>query len=266
MHPFLGKTGLYLKSKWQAFRAWQESPIHYQMDETEHVCNNCGHTFVGNYCPVCSQSARHGRITWLAIWQGIGQLWGIESRSAIYTLWQLLWRPGYLVRDFISGKRQVSYPPVKLLFILAAVIAVIQYFFPVPEPEIMETGYRYIDAAGKWLNTHDNISALLFGCIFILPTWVLFRKAPRYPNHTIPEGFFLQVYIAILSFTISSLFAEVNHISTPLTFVYMFATYKQLFGYGYWQTLWRWIVCAALSLVTLTMIVTAAMVIDVLCR
>lgn len=59
------------------------------MDESEHVCSNCGRTFTGNYCPVCSQSARHGRITWLAIWQGIGQLWGIESRPANASAWSL---------------------------------------------------------------------------------------------------------------------------------------------------------------------------------
>lgn len=73
----------FIAAKWQTFRAWQEHPVSYRLDEKEHVCNNCGHTFRGNYCPMCSQSARHGRITWLAIWQGIGQLWGIESRSAI---------------------------------------------------------------------------------------------------------------------------------------------------------------------------------------
>ena len=244
-----------LRTKWQEFRAWQENPMHYRIEEAEHVCNNCGHTFKGTYCPVCSQSARHGRIGWLTLWEGIGQLWGIESRSAIYTLWQLLWRPGYLVRDYISGKRQVSYPPVKLLFILAAVVALVQYFFPVPAQEIMETGYRYIDAAFNWLTAHENIGALLSGCIFILPTWVLFRNAPSYPHHSIPEGFFLQVYIAILSFIISSLLTEIHPVSMLLTLVYTFITYKQLFGYGFWETLWRLTICVTLSLMILVMLI-----------
>ena len=256
------KLGQLIRTKWQEFRAWQENPMQYRIDETEHVCNNCGHTFKGNYCPVCSQSARQGRITWLAIWQGIGQLWGIESRSAIYTLWQLLWRPGYLVRDYISGKRQVSYPPVKLLFILAAVVAVLHYFFPVPAPEIFETGYRYVDAAFNWLTEHENIGALLSGCIFILPTWMLFRKAPGYPNHTIPEGFFLQVYIAILSFIISSLLAEAHPVSMVLTFVYTFIFYKQLFGYDYWGTLWRLTICMTLSLMILVLLIIMGMMLS----
>ncbi len=239
--------------------------MRYKLDKNEHVCNNCGHTFTGNYCPVCSQSARHGRITWKAIWQGIGQLWGIESRSAIYTLWQLLWRPGYLVRDYISGKRQVSYPPVKLLFILAAVVALVHYFFPLPAEEASLTGFKYIDYAFDWMNSHQSIGELLTGCIFILPTWLLFRKAPAYPNHTIPEGFFLQVYIAILAYIIQAPFPTSNPFATTLTLVYSYITYKQLFGYDYWQTLWRWIICTVLSLAVLLMIIILAIAIDVLC-
>lgn len=249
-------------ARWQAFRAWQENPINYQKDKHWHVCHNCGHRFVGNYCPVCSQSSRHGRITWPAIWQGIGQLWGIESRSALFTLWQLLWRPGYLVRDFISGKRQISYPPVKLLVILAALFALVHYFFPVPDPAPSDTGVHYIDFAFDWMNRHQNIGELLGRCFFILPTWFLFRKAPGYPNHTIPEGFFLQVYIAILAYIVQAPFANPNLFTILLTAVYGYATYKQLFGYGYWQTLWRWIVCTVLSLAALLMIVILAVFVD----
>ncbi len=256
------KIKQFLRSRWQAFRAWQENPIVYRTDETEHVCNNCGHTFKGTYCPVCSQPARHGRIGWLTLWEGIGQLWAIESRSGIYTLWQLLWRPGYLVRDYISGKRQVSYPPVKLLFILAAIIAVVQFFFPVPVKEPVVSGFRYLDFVSTWLQNHENINALLSGCIFILPTWWLFRNAPRYSKHTIPEGFFLQVYVAILSFLFASVFAESTSIAVTLSYVYMYMTYKQLFGYGYWGTLWRLVVCGVMSFVVLFVLIILGLTIS----
>ena len=256
--------GQFIQSKWQAFRAWQENPIRYRMDLTEHVCNCCGHRFIGNYCPVCSQPTGQGRITWSSIWQGIGQLWGVESKSAIYTLWQLLWRPGYLVRDFISGKRQVSYPPVKLLVILAALFALVHYFFPVPDPAPSDSGVRYVDLVFDWMNRHQNIGELLTGCFFILPTWWLFRRAPRYPDHTIPEGFFLQVYIAILAYITQAPFAVSHPLPILLSTAYSYATYKQLFGYGYWQTLWRWTVCTVLSLVALLTVVLVAVLIGML--
>ena len=255
----------FICTKWQAFRAWQENPQDYRMDETEHVCNNCGHTFKGNYCPVCSQSARHGRIGWRTLWEGFGQLWGIDSRSGIYTLWQLLWRPGYLVRDYISGKRQVSYPPVKLLFILAAIIAVFQYFFPAPVKENADTGFQYLDFALNWLQNHENIYALLSGCVFILPTWWLFRNAPRYPHHTIPEGFFLQVYVAILSFLFDSIFVEWTTLAVTLSYAYMYMIYKQLFGYDYWGTLWRLAVSTLMSFVVLFVLIILGLTIGEMC-
>lgn len=254
MQRFFERYKELIASKWQSLRAWQENPITYHLDENEHVCHNCGHTFTGNYCPRCSQSAKQGRITWLAIWQGIGQLWGIDSRSAIYTMWQLLWRPGFLVRDYISGKRQVSYPPVKLLFILAAVITLAHYFFPIPAPEPSQLGYKYLDFAFDWMHNHENVSELLSGCAFILPTWFFFRNAPLYPNHSIPEGFFLQVYLAILSYVFFSLFPTWNGVVALLTGFYYFATYKQLFGYGYWGTLWRLTLCSVLSILFLLLV------------
>ena len=249
-------------ARWQAFRAWQENPVSYRMDPTEHVCQNCGHTFVGNYCPVCSQPAAHGRITWLAIWQGIGQLWGIDSRSALFTLWQLLLRPGYLVRDFISGKRQLSYPPVKLLVILAAAVALLQLFFPMPAPEPSQTGVSFIDYAFDWMNSHQNIGELLTGCLFILPTWWLFRNAPGYPHHTIPEGFFLQVYIAILAYIIQAPFPTSHPLTILVSLAYSYATYLQLFGYGYWQTLWRWAVCTVSSIAIMVLLIVVTVFIS----
>ena len=94
------------------------------------------------------------------------------------------------MRDFISGKRQVSYPPVKLLFILAAVVSLFRYFFPV-SPKPSESGYLYVDLAFNWMDCHQTIGELLTNSIMILPTWYMFRNAPLYPNHSIPEGFFL---------------------------------------------------------------------------
>jgi len=40
------------------------------------------------------------------------------NRSLLYSLWQLIWRPGYFISDYINGKRQVSFPPVKMLVLM----------------------------------------------------------------------------------------------------------------------------------------------------
>lgn len=245
-----------LRTNHRRFRRWQQKPVRYQRDQTEHVCNNCGNRFKGSYCPVCSQSARLGRVSWLSLWQNIVLLWGLDSRSAVNTLLQLFLRPGWLVRDYISGRRQVSYPPFKLLVILAALVTLARLLFPSIQPEPAATGFRYLDDVFNWLNHHEDIGALSVSSFLILPTWLLFRKAPLYPAHTLPEGFFLQVYMAILWLVLTCLI-PFDSVALALAVVYNFITYKQLFGYGYWSTLWRLTVCLVVSYGSLLVMMVA---------
>ncbi|MBR6048897.1 MAG: hypothetical protein IKP83_01895 [Bacteroidales bacterium] len=80
------------KEQYRRFRTWQKGPQRYSdQGMTEHHCHNCDHDFTGNYCPVCGQKAGGGRITWRWVWKNIMQLWGMESKSMPYSLWQLIW-------------------------------------------------------------------------------------------------------------------------------------------------------------------------------
>ena len=116
-----------LKEQYERFKRWQREPMRYVQGDVEHRCNNCGFTFTGHYCPTCSQRASLGRIGWHSVRQSVMDMWGLgsRSRSVLYSVWQLLFRTGYFISDYISGKRQVSFPPVKMLFILAVAYMII---------------------------------------------------------------------------------------------------------------------------------------------
>ena len=98
-----------LKEKYYRFRQWQEQPFEFKLksNEVQH-CSNCGSEFTGNFCPICSQKAGMGRIGWRSVHQGIMDIWGLGTRSLIYSVWQLLLRPGHIIGDYIDGKRQVT--------------------------------------------------------------------------------------------------------------------------------------------------------------
>lgn len=49
-----------------------------------------------------------------------------------------------------------------------------------------------------WINAQKSWATLLLQSFYILPTWLVFRYAPGYPHHTLPEGFFLQVFLSVL--------------------------------------------------------------------
>ena len=244
-----------LKEKYERFKQWQERPYEYKvMSDEVHHCNNCGNEFTGNFCPVCSQKAGMGRICWSSVRQGIMDIWGLGTRSLLFSIWQLLWRPGHIISDYIDGKRQVSFPPVKMLFIVAVVYSMLVYwFFPnilgmnVAEASLKPEQARAMNDFSSWMESNYSWYSLIMAVLAVVPTWVMFRYSPRHTRHSLPEGFFIQVFLAVIMVVMNFLGIPLGMISSNaytifvfiLYIVYYFIVYKYLFGYGLWGTLWR---------------------------
>ena len=248
------------KALYQRFRKWQISPLHYEeLGSETYCCCNCGQEYAGAYCPRCGQKARAGRITWSIVRRGLMDVFGLGGRSLPYSLWQLLWRPGYLISDYINGKWQVTFPPVKMLVLVAIFIFFIgKLIFPefwfefLEEPDkVTSTGMQYyVDSALNWLTSHFEWLLLLLFSLVILPTWYVFRHSLRNTRHNVPQGFFIQVFITVQCllwlFIISLFFKAVGqNVDTALLFTVLLmpflwlVDYKQVFGYSWWGTLWR---------------------------
>ena len=245
------------KERYERFKQWQQKPCDYGLatNEEQH-CNNCGRDYIGNFCPYCSQKSNVGRINWHSVRQGVMDIWGLGSRSMLYSIMQLLLRPGYLIGDYISGKRQVCFPPVKMLFILTVVYAILVFWlFPnflgitVSDFRNENTNLAYEALGGyvEWTTNHFSWAMLFTSLLAILPTWILFRYAPRYPKHTLPEGFFIQVLFSVIIVAVMFLLIPLrlttittyNYLYMAIVAVYYIVGYMQLFGYNLWSTLWR---------------------------
>ena len=251
-------------TNYHRFSRWQQAEPHYvnrHQDIVQH-CHNCGTQFTDNFCPRCGQRAEVGRVGWKSIKENIAILWGLDSRSLTYTLVQLLGRPGYLVRDYISGHRQVSFPPVKMLVIVCLFVVIFESVFHVKNDVLGITfNIQKLDEIVRWINAQKSWATLFLQSFYILPTWLVFRFAPSYPRHTLPEGFFLQVYLSVLSLLLV-FFAYLNeNLELVLWIIYMYITYRQLFGYGWWGTLWR---LAVVLLLAVTTMVVAAVIIGII--
>ena len=255
-----------IKDKYRQFRRWQQQPFDYHDSHDHHGCCNCGAESENNYCPRCGQKAVYGPITWRSVWQGIMDVWGVGTRSLPYTLWQLLWRPGYLIRDYISGKRQVSFPPVKMLVVVGVAILLLGNWLDpgavIEEDPVAPTGLRhYIDVAFNWLNRNMEWWVLLLFSLMIVPIWSLFREAPKYPHHTLPQGFYIQVFAStqfLLWMMLIAAFGELfldtaSNYAGLIVFIFLvplmlLIDFKQLFGYGWWGTLWRAILAVPMGI------------------
>ena len=243
-----------IKEKYEHFKQWQEKPHDYKLlsNELQH-CNNCGNDFTGNFCPICSQKAGMGRIGWRSVHQGVMDIWGLGTRSLLYSIWQLLLRPGHIISDYIDGKRQVSFPPVKMLFIVAVIYSMVYYwFFPTVlgislEGEVTKEQMAMVGDLNNWLKANYSWFALIMAMLAVVPTWIMFRFSPRHTSHTLPEGFFIQIFLAVLMIVFSFLLIPLAMLDllvfTCVVYclfgIYYIIVYKHLFGYGWWGTLWR---------------------------
>jgi len=258
-----------LKTTYQRFRQWQLNPVDHEFTSRQpHHCSNCGHEFVGNYCPYCSQKRGLGPITWKSVAKGIGEVWGLHNRSMLYTIVQLFLRPGYFISDYISGKRQVSFPPVKMLVLIGVLGVIVDFLTGAIHGMVYSHGEKmayvntvfnwlnvhvngmfpppsdYLSGVLQWLNTHPDVFSLILLSFLIIPIYYIFRFAPRNTRHTLPQGFFIQVFSTALFMIMNMIYdiTEMGWFVVILSMLMIFVTYKQLFGYGIWGTLWRVII------------------------
>ena len=263
-----------IKAIYRRFRQWQLNPVDNEFTSSRpSLCNNCGHEFVGNYCPYCSQKRGIGRITWKSVAKGIGEVWGLHNRSMFYTLVQLFLRPGYFISDYIGGKRQVSFPPVKMLVLIGVLGVIVDFLTGAIHGMVYSHGEKmgyvndvfnwlnvhvngmfpppseYLSDVLNWLNTHPDVFSLILLSFLVIPIYFIFRFAPRNTRHSIPQGFFIQVFSTAVFMVMNMLYdiTALGWLVALLSTVLIFVTYKQLFGYGLWGTLWRLVmafVCA----------------------
>ena len=244
-----------IKTNRKLFRQWQRDSLRHvtSTPSTEtHHCHCCENDYTGNYCPTCGQRAGAKHLTWNSVRSGIMDVWGVGSRSLPYTLLQLLLRPGYLIADYINGRRQVSFPPVKMLVIVALLVFLLNSlinpddFTTTNDNTEFKLYFRFLN----WLSHHYDWAAMFFCSFLIIPTHLIFRHSPCCSHHTLPEGFFIQVFNAtqIIIITILPVVIGAFMKGDPdwyyivwgiIILLFIYRSYLQLFGYGYWGTLWR---------------------------
>ena len=247
-----------------------------------HTCANCGHEYQGNFCPACGQKATAGRITWDTVRGGVMDVWGLGSRSLVRSLWNLIVRPGRFINDYINGKWQVSFPPVKMLVIVAVSLYFIgRLIYPEFWNDLFDESMPedagalgFIDQAVYWIVSHPEWALLFLLSSLILPTWFVFRHAPRNTRHTLPQGFFIQVFMCVqfylwlfASSAVFRLCGSGLELAFTITFavvlpLLVYADYKQLFGYGWWGTLWRLVVTLQLAYLCLALLIFTSVLYD----
>lgn len=88
-------------------------------------CPNCNTDFELNYCHNCGQKAIKERLSLKYLTTDfIFSFFHLEKKGLLFTLKELFLRPGLTAKDYIVGKRQRFYPPMKLLILAGTIIVI----------------------------------------------------------------------------------------------------------------------------------------------
>ena len=256
-----------LSEKWRAFRRWQQEPHKVApLSEENHTCATCGTVFQGNYCPRCGQSAKIGRYSFKKAFLLYLDVWGLGNRSMFRTLRDLILRPGYMIRDYLTGMQMAYFPPFKLFFLLTALSLVVEggmnlkgmnYFEEArieltnyleetktegSTPEEKELDKTIRDYSNKLLTFQQrfpNISTLLYLVIISGFLYVFFRRSPAIPGLRYSEFLVSQVYITDM-FSIYNIVLEflcVDYKLNYITFLLPLIPLKQMSGFPWWKVI-----------------------------
>ena len=262
-----------IKEKYERFKEWQIKPYEVAQFTTEkHECATCHTEFHGNYCPRCGQKSTIGRYSFKTAFLTFLDVWGLGNRGMFRTIRDLLLRPGYMIRDYLSGMQMAYFPPFKMFFLVITLSVLVDSGLNIkmtntlnntfttttkedvskePDQALNDNDSKKklelkildkIDKFVSWLDNNQTIVQFLLLLVLSGPMYLLFRKNKKIPDIRYSELFIAMVYITNMMTIVNIIGgfflpgnASVKHLAYALSIIPL----TQLFGYSYLKTLFK---------------------------
>jgi hypothetical protein len=115
----------------------------------EIVCENCGYHFKGHFCPDCGQEvAEFDRPFGFMIYDFVGNLFAFDTRF-FTTFKYLLFRPGFLTKEFFAGRRVRYSPPFRIFVFLSFVMFLLLQM-------LSDRAVENLEISKPVLSSHEN--------------------------------------------------------------------------------------------------------------
>ncbi len=142
-------------------------------------CRNCNNEISENFCPNCGQPAKLKRIDKHYISHEILHLLHFE-KGFLYTVKELLLRPGNTIREFINENRQKNMKPVAFLIFTSLIFTLTAYYFHVDktynEQAKLQIESSSINGMMQWVQTHYGYANIMQGIFIAFILKLFFRK------------------------------------------------------------------------------------------
>ncbi|MBL4729552.1 MAG: DUF3667 domain-containing protein, partial [Gammaproteobacteria bacterium] len=99
------------------------------LNEASEPCLNCGTALRGNYCENCGQEAKDLRRPFFKLSrEAVQSLFELDGR-AVKTLFYLITKPGYLSREYFSGRQTRYTAPLRLFLVISVSFFLLVSFY-----------------------------------------------------------------------------------------------------------------------------------------
>lgn len=140
-------------------------------------CKNCNTEITQNYCPICGIPNSLKRIDGKYIATEIGSILNLD-KGILYTIKELIIRPGNTVKEFILKDRNRIVKPIIFIIICSLTYSVLEKFLN------FEDGYIYYDESIKstsmsifdWVKDNYGYGNLIMVVFIAFWTKILFKK------------------------------------------------------------------------------------------
>lgn len=278
----------------RAFHIWKITPPKLApLSEASHECASCGTEYQGNYCPRCGQSATIGRFSFKKAVQLFLDVWGMGNRSMFRSLRDLMFRPGYMIRDYLRGMQSAYFPPFKMFFILLTFFFIIEQGINLDidstdsqptdnQTEIIEQekeiakqevnrdieekteqqksplynlGLRFAKIMIALWEKNPAIFSLLMLILFSWPLYFFLRRSPNIPDLRFSE-FIVAIVYTSNSFSIFSMIGNLFNLDIfkILSVFMIFVTLSQFSGYKKRRILGYLLLTLIISIFTLSLL------------
>lgn len=190
------------------------------------TCTNCSTELNTKFCPNCGQPAQLKRIDGHYIMHEIEHVLHFE-RGILYTIRELLTRPGQNIRNYLSENRSRLIKPIIFIILTSLIYTLISHFFHIEEELITvhDIGASYVGKMIAWMQNNYGYTSILTAA-FIAPWLKLFFKKYGYNFYELIIMLCFVQGISMLIFALFALLQGLFHIKLLsaagiLGFIYM---------------------------------------------